>query len=145
VPEPEAALPPLAVEQTAGVARPVPVRVLDTTGDPGPPVTLSAANVDIRALLPALAEAAGVSLVLGPDITGRVSVNLKGVPARMALEAVLAEAGLSLAGESSLEAPWGPTVFYAIPFDLEHASAASIQRRFGVSPEVAEWLVANRK
>jgi hypothetical protein len=121
------------------------VRSLDTTGDPGPPVTLSAANVDIRALLPVLAEAAGVSLVLGPDVTGRVSVNLKGVPARTALEAVLAEAGLSLAGESSLQAPWGPTVFYAVPIDIDRASAAAIQRRFGVSPEVAEWLVANRK
>jgi hypothetical protein len=142
-----ASLPPLAVEQTAGVARsaPSPVRALDPVSNPGPPVTLSAANVDIRALLPVLAEAAGVSLVLGPDITGRVSVNLTGVPARTALEAVLAEAGLSLAGESSLQAPWGPTVFYAIPFYLDRASAAAIQRRFGVSPQVAEWLVSNRE
>jgi hypothetical protein len=145
-PEPMAALPSLAVEQTAGIARsPVNGGATAQTVDQGPPVTLTAANVDIRALLPVLAEAAGISLVLGPEVTGRVSVNLREVPARLALETVLSEAGLTLAGESTLRAPWGPTVFYAIPFDLEGASAAEIQRRFGVSREVAELLVAAKE
>jgi hypothetical protein len=145
-PTPMNALPPLAVEQTAGIVRSSALAgsALGRATEQGPPVTLTAANVDIRALLPVLAEAAGISLVVGPEVTGRVSVNLREVPARLALETVLSEAGLTLAGESPLTAPWGATVFYAIPFHLDDASAAEIQRRFGVSREIAEWLVASR-
>ena len=140
------ALPPLAVEQTEGVAplRRAPAATAGSLRDSGRTVTLTAANVDLRVLLPLLAEAAGVSLVLGPEVRGTVSVSLRAVPARAALESVLEEAGLSLAGASRLAAPWGPTVFYPIPVNVTTASAETIRRRFDVSAELARFVVESR-
>ena len=110
---------------------------------PGDPVTLSARNVDVRVLLLALAEAAGISLVLDPAIEGRVTFNFTDVPAIEALRAVLtqAELGLSLGPP---EPPIGPVVFYVVPVDIEKASVDLIRARFRVSPEVAELIVRNR-
>lgn len=110
---------------------------------PGRPVSLSASGVEVRTLLPALAEAAGVSVVLGPEVQGRVSVNLVEVPALEALRAVLEEAGLALAS-GPMTAPFGPVVFYTLPVDIDEVSAEVIQARFGVSAEVARWIVEHR-
>lgn len=110
---------------------------------PGELVTLTADNVDVRVLLPALAEAAGISMVLDDAVEGRVSVNLREVPARDALRAVLDEAGLGLAGPPA--APlFPPTVFYSVLVNVEGASAALIRAHFGVSSEMAEWIVRAR-
>ena len=109
----------------------------------GNPVTLSARNVDVRALLLALAEQAGVSLVIDPTVDARTTVSFTGVPAREALRAVLDAAGLRVAGAAP-SSPVGPTVFYLLPVDIEQASAELIQVRFGVSAEVARLIVENR-
>src|SRR5690606_16834657 len=119
-----APLPPLPVQPAPA---PAPAPPAPGASDPlsrfppGEPVTLSARDVDIRALLPALAEAAGLSIVLGPDIQGRVSVNLIAVPAVEALELVLAEAGLAVASGPPAP-PFGQVVFYTLPVDIEQAS-----------------------
>lgn len=110
---------------------------------PGPPVTLTSADVDLRVLLVALAEAAGLSLIVGPEVRGRVSVNLVDVPARDALREILASAGLDLAAGPP-RAPLAPVIFYAVPVDIDEASAELIVARFGVSREAAEWIVRHR-
>lgn len=135
-PEP---LPPLRVEQLADPAQPPrPGERVDR----GPRVTLTAADTDVRALMVMLAEAAGVSLVVGPEVTGRVTVRFEDVPARDALEEVIRATGHMVA--QPLRAPWGPTVFYVVPINVDHADAATIQARFGVSQELARFLVRAR-
>jgi hypothetical protein len=109
----------------------------------GRPVNLSATGVDIRLLLPALAEAAGVSLLLGPEVRGRVSVHFDNVPALEALRLVLEQAGLAVLEPPV--APWAPVVFYQAPVHIDHASAATIRARFGVDPETARWIVEARR
>lgn len=111
--------------------------------DPGPPVTLAARDVEIRVLLLALAEAAGISMVVDPAITGRITVNFQELPAREAIEAVLAQAALGVAAAPPAP-PIGPVVFYVVPVDIEEASAALIQARFDVGPEVARFIVRAR-
>ena len=141
-------LPPLSVQPAvpAPAARPpVPLPAADPLSayPPGPPITLSARNVDVRALLLVLAETAGVSLVIDPTIEGRVTVNFVNVPAIEALRSVLAQSELGIAyGPPAV--PLAPVVFYIVPVDIDQASAELIEERFGVSPEMARWIVANR-
>lgn len=145
VPPPPRPLPPLTVTTVPPPSRPPAEADRDPMErlPPGNPVTLGARDVDVRALLIALSEAAGASLVLDPEVRGRVSVNLVDVPARDAIRAVLASAGLSVASGPPT-APWAPVVFYVLPVDVEEASAELIQARFGVSAELARWIVESR-
>lgn len=141
-------LPPLTVEQLAAdslSAVPAPVAPADPLArfPAGETITLSAVDVDVRALLPALAEAADLSLVMGPEVTGRVSVNLIDVPALEALAVVLEEAGLMIAPEP-LVAPWGPVVFYVLPVNILEADLELIRARYRVSHEMARWIVETR-
>lgn len=147
-PEPEVDPPPLPilpVEQIAPEA--FSERAIGTPPtsplaafDPGETITLSAVDVDVRALLPALAEAADLSLVMGPEVQGRVTVNLVDVPALEALEVVLTEADLMIA-EAPVTAPWGPAVFYTLPVNIWTAGEDLIRIRYRVSEEMARWIV----
>lgn len=110
---------------------------------PGRLLTFAAQDADVRRLLPLLAEAADVSLVLSPDVQGRVSVYFRDVPALEALQTVIEEAGLSVS-TGRLEAPWGPAVFYRMPVNVNTASAETIRSAFDVSATLAEWVVAAR-
>lgn len=106
-------------------------------------VTLTASNADARTLLLWLAQEAGVSLVVAPDVISRVSVHFEDVQASDAMRAIIAEAGLSV-----LTAPrqpnWPPVVFYQLPVNVNGASAERIIERFGVSAEMAGWIVESR-
>jgi hypothetical protein len=106
-------------------------------------VTLTATNADARALLLALARESGVNLVVSPDVAVRVNANFNDVPAVDAMRAIIAEAGLSLltAGPQS---PWPPVVFYQLPVNINRASVETIVARFGVSAEMAKWIVESR-
>lgn len=150
-PEPFAAplLPALPVSQAAesqfrsdSIVPPYSSRI-DTGAELGEPITLSAIDADVRTVLPLLARAAGVSLVLGPEIEGRITVHFEQVPARAALQAALDAAGFGLMPDS-VAVPWGPTRFYALPFHLDTADAEALQARFGVSEEMARWIIENR-
>lgn len=113
---------------------------------PAPPekrLTFNAQNADVRRLLPLLAEAAGLSLVLGPEVQGTVTVYFRDVPASEALEIVLEQAGLS-ASTGRIEPPYGDVVFYAPAVNIDRADVETIRARFGVSSEMARWIVANR-
>lgn len=106
-------------------------------------VTLSANNASARTLLLSLAREAGVSLIVSPDVTARVSVNFNDVPAAEAMRAIITEAGLSVL-TAGLQSPWPPVVFYQLPVNVNQASAETIVARFGVSAEMAKWLVESR-
>lgn len=131
---------PLPVDQVIIPTRPV-TPIQRTPGSNK--ITMTATNADVRDLLPALAAAAGVSLVMRPDVRGRVSVNLRDVSAMDALRAVIDEAGLTV-GTSEIPVPYSAVVFYNLPVNINTASAASIKARYAVSDTVANWIVKAR-
>lgn len=106
-------------------------------------VTLTSDNADARTLLLWLAQQAGASLVVSQDVETRVSVSFRDVLVVDAMRAIMAEAGLSiLVGAPT--APWSPVVFYQLPVDVDRASAEAIAARFGVSLELAKFIVESR-
>jgi type II secretory pathway component GspD/PulD (secretin) len=105
-------------------------------------VTLRAVDADVRSLLVALAQIAGVNLIVSPEVRGRLSLALEQVPAEDALSALMEAAGLSAPGV--LRSPWGATVFFQPPVLLDTLSAEAIARRFGVSARLARWVVELR-
>jgi hypothetical protein len=107
------------------------------------PVTVTASNADARALLLWLAEQAGVSLIVAPDVRARVSVHFQDVPAAVAIRAIIAESGLSVL-TAPLQPSWPPVVFHQLPVNINEASAEAIVARFGVSGEMARWIVETR-
>jgi hypothetical protein len=143
---PEAPLPPLGVDQLVTPTRVVVTTVSDAPPPSEPRVTLTAANADVRDLLPLLAEAGGFSIVLAPDVAGLVSVHFDNVPVSQAMEAVLREAGLSSLHDTSIRTPWsGPVLFYQLPVHVDSLDAAAIRRRFSVGSTLAEWMVEVRE
>jgi hypothetical protein len=128
---------------------PVPVQTLVTDSasnrlrDNGGRITLTSTNASLRDLLPLLASAAGVNLVMGPEVTGRVSVRFQNVRAIDALNAVIEQAGL-VVGNPAAELPWARPVFYDLPVNVNLASAATIRARFNVTQKLADWLVTGR-
>lgn len=106
-------------------------------------VSLRAVDADVRTLLLAIARQAGISLVVSDDVRGRVTVSLADASAIEALQAIIAEAGLSLA-EPPSGALWPPVVYYQLPVNANQASAETIAARFGVSIDLAKWIVENR-
>jgi hypothetical protein len=106
-------------------------------------ITVTAANQDVRTLLLWLAEQAGTSMVISPDVNARVTVSFRDVPVVDALRAVMAEVGLSVL-VGPMQAPWAPVVFYQLPVNVNMASAEAIAARFGVSLELARFMVESR-
>ena len=106
-------------------------------------VSLTANNAEARTLLLWLALQSGVSIVVAPDVTARVSVSFTDVPAADAMRAIIAEAGLSVLSPG-LMSPWPPVVFFERPVNLNEVNAESIVARFGVSLEMAKWIVESR-
>jgi type II secretory pathway component HofQ len=138
-------MPEVRVEQVAGgeAIAPVPVPAAELAAlERGERITLTAQDAELRALLAALAQAAGVSLVVSPEVQGRITVHLEDVAAREALETVIRESGHMIA--EPLTAPWGPVVFYVRPGNIETMTAAEIQAHFGVSEALARFIVRAR-
>lgn len=106
-------------------------------------VSITANGADARTLLLWIAREAGVSLVVSPDVNARVSVSFTDVPAVEAMRAIMAEAKLSVLA-SRMQSPWPPVVFHDLPVNINTASAEVIASRFGVSEELARWLVESR-
>lgn len=106
-------------------------------------VSLTANSADARALLLWLAQQAGVSIVVAPDVNARVSVSFNNIPAGEAMRAVMAQAGLSILA-SAAGSPWPPVIFHQLPVNINEASAATIAERFGVSHAMAQWIVESR-
>jgi hypothetical protein len=132
-------LPPLPVEEVSIVTTPPPPGAPASTQ---PRVTLNASRADVRVLIPALAQIAGVSVVMDSSVRGTVAVRFENVPAIEALHSVIQAAGMTI--EAEIENPWPPSVFLLPPVNINTASAAIISARFGVSGKLAEWLVKSR-
>lgn len=135
------ALPPLSVEVLT-----VPTRARtspDAVEGKASRITLSASNVDVRELLPAIASAAGISMVMAPDVRGRVTVHFVNADARDVLRAVIEQVGLTV-GPVELIAPFPRPAFYDLPVNVNKAGAAAIQIRFGISAALAEFIVESR-
>lgn len=102
-------------------------------------------ETDVRDLLQFLGQTAGVHFVFSPQINKRIRITLRDVPLSTAIQAVLAEAGLTLEGTTSLAPPPTPAVvFYEVPVSIDSLSVESIMKRFGVGRAVAEVLVIAR-
>jgi hypothetical protein len=106
-------------------------------------ITLTATNANVREVLPALAAAAGISLVMTPEVTGRISLYLRDVSPLDAMRAVIDQAGLTV-GENVIPVPYGPVVFFQLPVNVNTASAPVLKARFGISDSTANWLVRAR-
>ena len=110
----------------------------------GARITLTSANADLRDLLPLLASAAGVNLVMGPEVQGRVSVKFQNVRAIDALNAVIEQAGL-VVGNAGPDLPWMKPVFYDLPVNVNFASASTIRARFELTQALSDWIVKARQ
>ena len=132
-------LPPLPVEEVSIITTP---RSADAPPGEQPRVTLNAARADVRVLIPALAQIAGVSVVMDSTVRGTVAVRFNDVPAIQALHSVIDMAGLSI--EGAPDKPWPESVFYQPPVNVNMAPAGVISARFGVSAALAEWIVKSR-
>ena len=132
-------LPPLPVEEVSIVTTPPPAGA-----HPGaqPLVTLNASRADVRVLIPALAQIAGVSVVMDSTVRGTVAVRFENVPAIEALHSVIDAAGMAI--EAKPEKPWPESVFYLPPVNVNTAPAGVISARFGVSGKLADWIVKSR-
>jgi hypothetical protein len=130
-------LPAVPVETIVGdsVAKPVEA--------PGTRITLTSSNANLRELLPLLASAAGVDLVMGPEVRGRVSVRFQNVRAIDALRAVIEQAEL-VVGTAGPDLPWGTPVFYDLPVNINFASARTIRARFDLTQALSDWIVKAR-
>ena len=132
----------LSMDQIVSPARPVAPLVLPGSRETNR-ISLTATNADVRELIPVLAQAAGISLVMTPDVRGRVNVYLRDVTALDALRAVIKQAGLTI-GEDEIPQPFPPAVFYNLPVNINTASASVIKARFAVSDSIARWIVRAR-
>ncbi len=61
----------------------------------GAPISLTLSQADIRDVLQKFAAITGLDIVVAPDVTGTVNVNIKAIPWDQALEQILRENGLS--------------------------------------------------
>lgn len=107
-------------------------------------ITLSAANAKASDLLALLAEAAGASIVLTPELANKtVSVIFQDVPAAVALAKVVETVTGGTAGTVPAAAAT-PPVFYELPVNVNSAAAQAISIRFRTSTALADWIVASR-
>lgn len=132
-------LPPLPVEEVSIVTTPP---APSEPANAQPRVTLNASRADVRVLISALAQIAGVSVVMDSSVRGTVAVRFEDVPAIDALHSVIDAAGLAI--ETGMEKPWSESVFYQPPVNVNTAPAGVISARFGVSGKLAEWIVKSR-
>jgi len=106
-------------------------------------ITLTAVDADARSLLIAIAREAGISMVVSTDVRRRISVSFKDAAAEDAIRAIIAQAGLTLVNPP-VDRPLPVVVYYQLPVDVNEAPAEAISARFGVSSDLAKWLVENR-
>jgi len=116
----------------------------ETPAPIGKRITLNAVDADARSLILAIAKEADLNIVVSSDVKSRVTIAIKDVPAMEAIESVIEAAGLQLS-TSTKSAMLPAVVFYQIPLDVNKASAEAIVARFGVSREMADFIVASRE
>lgn len=102
-------------------------------------VTITADNVDAREVIMAIARVGGLDVVVSAEIRSRVTAHLIDVPADQAIQAIADVNGLGVLRPA---APGGSTVVFLQPVvDVNRASAETVASRFGVSRELAKFVV----
>ena len=106
-------------------------------------ISVSAVDADVRPLLVGIAREAGIDLIVANDVNRRVTVNLRDVTATHAIAAISSAAGLTLTvPQPQRQLP--SIVYYQLPVNVNTASAETIAARFGVSAEMARFIVESR-
>lgn len=106
-------------------------------------ISVRAIDADARALLIGIANQAGINMVVSSDVNRRVSLTLNDVPAMQAIQEIVIAASLTIATPESRALP--AVVYYQLPVNVNSASAETIAKRFGVSEELARFIVESRK
>jgi hypothetical protein len=104
-------------------------------------------DMDVKQALEYIARRGGYGLVMSPNLKSRVRLNLVDVPVSEALQTVLAEANLTLSPTNGkVEVLWNPTVvFYQLPMNVDSLSVEAIMKRYGLSRDMAQVIVAARR
>lgn len=140
-------VPALGAEPLAepAVSVPAPVRT-DTAHAPPEQMMTLTGDWDVRLALEEIAKTAGYSLIVSPAVPARkVRLSIVNAPASQALAAVLETAQLTLEPTRGPTPPWNPSVvFYQVPVNVDSLSANAIMKRFGVSRDIANLIVAGR-
>jgi hypothetical protein len=105
-------------------------------------ISVRAIDADARALLIGIANQAGINMVVSSDVNRRVSLTLHDVPAMQAIQEIAIAASLTIATPESRALP--AVVYYQLPVNVNSASAETIAKRFGVSEELARFIVESR-
>ncbi len=143
-PPPAEAMPALPVVQMTRQLAPNQISINGDLQSGQRRVTLNAMNTNAAELLSLLAEAAGASIVIAPEIGAkRVSLYLQDVPAAVALAKVIESVSDARAGTVPAAIASQP-VFYDLPVNVNTASAGAIVLRFHTSSALADWVVASR-
>jgi hypothetical protein len=104
-----------------------------------PRVTITADNADAREVLLAIARLGGIDVVVSSEIRSRVTAHLIDIPADQAIQAIAEVNGLGVLRPS---ARGGATVvFLQPPVNVNGARAETVVSRFGVSRELAKFVV----
>ena len=107
-----------------------------------PRVTITADNADAREVLVAIARVGGLNVVVSSQIQARVTAHLVDVPADEAIQAIAEVSGLGVLRPA---APGGSTVvFLQEAVNVNRAGAAAVAARFGVSKELAKFVVESQ-
>ena len=106
-------------------------------------ITVNAVDADARNLLISIAQEAGINMVVSSDVRSRITVRFFKIPAMEAVQAIILQAGLQVA-EPAMSGAAPAVVFYHLPINVNEASRETIEARFGVSSEMAKWIVDNR-
>jgi hypothetical protein len=106
-------------------------------------ITVNAVDADARNLLISIAQEAGINMVISPDVRSRVTVRFLNIPAMEAVQASILQAGLQVAlPPTSGASP--AIVCYHLASYVNEASRETIEARFGVTSEMAIWIVESR-
>lgn len=104
-----------------------------------PLVTITADNADAREVILAIARAGEIDVVVSSEIRTRVTAHLIDIPAEQAIQAIADVTGLRVLRPASRG---GATVVsFQPPVNVNHAGAGTVASRFGVSNELAKFVV----
>ena len=105
-------------------------------------VTITADNADAREVLMAIARVGNLNVVVSSEIRSRVTAHLIDVPADQAIQAIAQVHGFGVLRPA---APGAATVVFFQPaVDVNGARAETIAARFGVSSNLADFVVQSQ-
>ena len=137
---------PAAPLAEPSIATPAPSHVDTAPAVPEQMMTLTG-DWDVRLALEQIAKTAGYSLIVSPSVPPKkVRLSIVNAPASQALAAVLEAAQLTLEQTRGPQPPSNPSVvFYQVPVNVDSLSADAIMKRFGVSRDIANLIIAGRR